>query len=671
MARLSASWPVLGIAVLAAVAVIIAVLGLGPTEAATRGLALEIKASEAPNAPTVETVNLYTSSYALVIGINDYGRGWQRLSKAVSDARRIGAALEKHGFEVTMKMDLKSDNLASTLKDFFIDKGRDPDARLFVWYAGHGATVDGEGYLIPSNGAVPSNETEFLRTALSLRRFGEYVRLAKSKHVFSVFDACFAGTIFNVARSRTPPAITRVTTEPVRQFLSSGDAGQEVSDNGEFASMFIEALEGRSRADANADGYLTGTEIGENLTYRMSNVTNNRQTPRSGKLRSSKFDRGDFVFALGRSGGAVAGSAGGVDREALFWSSIRDSTRRSDFEAYLAQFPDGTFTTLARIRLNELKTSQSASVVTVPKPKPTPSVKPAVGVFPGGPKPGTVFRDCPDCPEMVVIPKGSFMMGGTPAEHEWFTGQFGGERKQVDKERPRHRVSVDYSFAIGKFEVTKGQYAKFATDTNRKDGIGCYVFDGKWIKEASRTWRSPGYDQTDRHPVVCVSWYEATAYAKWLSDKTGFNYRLLSEAEFEYAARAGTSTMRYWGHDWDNKEACKFANAADKGKWRISFDCSDGYKFTAPVGKYLPNAFGLHDMLGNVAERVEDCWNETYSGAPTDGTAWRSGNCNALVLRGGSWNTEPKLVRAAYRFGLSPFGRFIRFGFRIARDLSQ
>jgi hypothetical protein len=335
------------------------------SEAATRGLALEIKASEAPNAPTVETVNLYTQSYALVIGINDYGRGWQQLSKAVSDAQRVARALEKHGFDVTLRTDLKSDGLAATLKNFFIDRGRDPDARLFVWFAGHGATVDGEGYLIPSDGAALTDETGFLRKSLSLRRFGEYVRLAKSKHVFSVFDACFAGTIFNVARSSTPPAITRVTTEPVRQFLSSGDAGQEVSDDGVFASMFIEALEGRSRADANADGYLTGTEIGENLTYRMTNVTNNRQTPRSGKLRSEKFDLGDFVFSLG--GPARKQESVAADKETLFWSTIKDSKRASDFEAYLQQYRKGTFTLLARIRLNELKGTRVASLAATPK----------------------------------------------------------------------------------------------------------------------------------------------------------------------------------------------------------------------------------------------------------------------------------------------------------------
>jgi formylglycine-generating enzyme required for sulfatase activity len=758
-----------------------------PSEAATRGLALEIKASEAPNAPTVETVNLYTKSYALVIGINDYDRGWQRLSKAVSDARRVAKALEKHGFDVTLRTDLKSDDLAATLKDFFIDRGRDPNARLFVWFAGHGATVDGEGYLIPTDGAALTDEKGFLRKAISLRDFGKFARYAKSKHVFSVFDACFAGTIFNVARSRTPPAITRVTTEPVRQFLSSGDAGQEVSDNGEFASMFIEALEGRSRADANADGYLTGSEIGENLTYRMTNVTNNRQTPRSGKLRSAKFDRGDFVFSLG--GPAKKQKSVAMDKEALFWSTIKDSKRASDFEAYLQQYWKGTFTSLARIRLNELKGTkvasvatppkvpvvieemnasyvaiktanlrsepstksslvgsllkgkgvvvtgrvkgmnwyrlddgsfvfgsliklvnlaevaeqkawdkvkdstraadfeaflakyprgqhsdfarrlavalqpkrQVAAVTTVPRIEPQSPVKPVGGIYLEAPKPGTVFRDCDDCPEMVVIPPGEFMMGGTPAEHEWVTDKMAGKQEFVDREKPRHKVVIRRKFAVGKFEVTRGQYSKFVSATDRSSGKGCYEIGGK--KSAKRNWRSPGYEQTDRHPATCISWLEATAYTNWLSEQTGSVYRLLSETEFEYAARAGSTTVRYWGNDWKNIDICDFEN--------ISI-CTDDNNYVAPVGAYRANAFGLHDMLGNLAEHTEDCWYANYKKTPSNGSPRMVSPCRWRVLRGGSWQSVPYRVRSAMRGYINPYGSVLNsVGFRVARSLSE
>jgi len=158
-------------------------------------------------------VELYSKSYALVIGNDGYGDGWARLGQARNDARKVAKALEARGFEVTLKTDLNSNDMERAFEDFFLDKGEDPDARLFVWYAGHGHTEDGEGYLIPVDGAAPGNRKRFLSKALSLRRFGEFVWLAESKHVFTIFDSCFAGTIFNVARANdTPPQITRITT---------------------------------------------------------------------------------------------------------------------------------------------------------------------------------------------------------------------------------------------------------------------------------------------------------------------------------------------------------------------------------------------------------------------------------------------------------------------------
>ena len=287
-------------------------------------------------------------------------------------------------------------------------------------------------------------------------------------------------------------------------------------------------------------------------------------------------------------------------------------------------------------------------------------------------KPGETFKDCDDCPEMVVIPRGTFKMGSPPAEREWFIKQ-GAKQEWADYEIPRHSVNISHEVAVGKFEVTRGQYGKFAADTGRGGGDGCYTWaDGKWTKEASRNWRSPGFEQTDSHPVACVSWDDAKAYVDWLSKETGEPYRLLSEAEWEYVARAGTSSMRYWGHDWDNKDGCAFANVTNKeDNWTRAFNCSDGHKYTAPIGKYRPNAFGLHDMLGNLWEWTEDCWNTSYTGSPADGSAWTNGDCNYRVLRVGSWSSVPWSLRAAGRdrFGIGI--RSFNYGFRVARTLSR
>lgn len=270
--------------------------------AESRGLSVTYKSNESSDAKVAGSLELYGKSYALVIGIDDYTNGWPRLSQAVADATRVGDALEVRGFDVVRVYNPNSDQLDDALENFFIDKGDDENARLFIWFAGHGHTMDGEGFLVPANGALPSEKKQFLRQALSLREFGRFVRLADAKHVYTVFDSCFAGTIFNVARSAPPPAITRVTANPVRQFMSSGDAGQTVADNGNFANLFIEAIEGRKRADLNTDGYVTAGELGTFMTDKISNYTNNKQIPRHGKLNDPHYDGGDFVFSLNQNG---------------------------------------------------------------------------------------------------------------------------------------------------------------------------------------------------------------------------------------------------------------------------------------------------------------------------------------------------------------------------------
>jgi formylglycine-generating enzyme len=281
----------------------------------------------------------------------------------------------------------------------------------------------------------------------------------------------------------------------------------------------------------------------------------------------------------------------------------------------------------------------------------------------------TAFKDCADCPQMVVIPAGRFLMGAAPGEEdrEFLSEPF------RHRSQPQHAVSVQ-RFSAGKFEITRGQYRVFAAATGRGSD-GCFVWTGVGFEtDPAKDWRNPGYAQDDTHPVACVSWDDASAYAKWLSHKTGKPYRLLTEAEWEYAARAGTTTTRYWGDDANR--ACGYANGADlttrsqvpdASNWG-SADCDDRYAYTAPVGSFRANAFGLHDMLGNVGEWTQDCWNANYTGAPVDGRAWSAGDCDLRVVRGGSWDDAPQGLRAAYRVGSPTVIRVYGRGFRVARD---
>jgi formylglycine-generating enzyme required for sulfatase activity len=285
------------------------------------------------------------------------------------------------------------------------------------------------------------------------------------------------------------------------------------------------------------------------------------------------------------------------------------------------------------------------------------------------PLPVQSFKDCADCPEMVVIPAGRFVMGTAPGEEEreWLSVQY------RNRSHPQHAVDVK-SFSAGKFEVTRGQYRVFAEATGRSSE-GCFVWTGAEFElDPTKDWRNPGYAQDDRHPVACVSWDDASAFVRWLSQKTGKGYRLLTEAEWEYAARAGTASARFWGDAGDM--ACGYANGADHttraqvrgaSDWQV-VDCYDQFAYTAPVGSYRPNAFGLHDMLGNVWEWTQDCWNESYRGAPTDGSAWTAGDCFLRMVRGGSWEDAPLGLRAAYRVGSPTVIRVYTRGFRVARD---
>lgn len=291
---------------------------------------------------------------------------------------------------------------------------------------------------------------------------------------------------------------------------------------------------------------------------------------------------------------------------------------------------------------------------------------------PQTPAPGTSFRDCSNgCPEMVVVQQGRFTMGAPAGEEA---------RENLPDQRrgrsvPQHLVTIRHKLAIAKFDVTRDEYAQFVAETNRPYPDSCDTLDasGGFIA-TNGNWHSPGFPQTGRDPVVCVSWDDAQAYVAWLSAKTGHVYRLPTEAEWEYAARAGTTTARYFS---DNPaELCRYTNVGDldyseqhPGDSGVNRACRDGYAFTSPVGSFPPNQFGLYDMLGNVNDWTEDCWNANYSGAPTDGTAWQSGDCGRRVVRGGSWDADLSGVRSANRRNPPNSSRNTTLGFRVARTL--
>jgi formylglycine-generating enzyme required for sulfatase activity/serine/threonine protein kinase len=285
----------------------------------------------------------------------------------------------------------------------------------------------------------------------------------------------------------------------------------------------------------------------------------------------------------------------------------------------------------------------------------------------------TPGRDCAECPEMVPIPAGTFTMGVAAGEEE--------REKLPDALRgaasPQRSVRIDAPFSLARHEVTRAQYRAFVKAAGYEDGRTCagvVLENGQLANKTGLDWTNPGFPQTDDEPVVCVSWADARAYVDWLAKTTGKPYRLPTEAEWEYAARAGTTTAHFWGDDRGG--ACGFGNVSDRtfldwGHWQADpdrhFACTDGFRTTAPVGRFRANPFGLHDMLGNAWEWVEDCWNDTYREAPLDQQARATGRCEDRVLRGASWLDVPSLVRVAVRTNANSGYRYSAIGFRVAR----
>ena len=262
--------------------------------------------------------------------------------------------------------------------------------------------------------------------------------------------------------------------------------------------------------------------------------------------------------------------------------------------------------------------SSTPAPTSTPTPTPTPAPEPARGEA----KPGDILRDCSDCSEMVVVPAGAFDMGSS-----------------MEYENPMHRVTIAKPFAIGRYEVTFEEWDR------------CVAENGCKQQPDDRNWGR------GRRPVINVSWMDAKDFTTWLSQKSGRTYRLPSEAEWEYAARAGTNTAYWWGRDVGSKQAnCRECNTGSGQQ-------------TLPVGSFQPNPFGLYDTAGNAAEWVEDCWNDNYRGAPNDGKAWTAGQCRLRGLRGGGYDSAAKYVRSSARFRYDTDVRYSVNGFRVLREL--
>ncbi len=583
---------------------------------------------------------------ALVIGNGAYAKVG-KLTNPTRDADAIEALFRKAGFDaVEAKRDLGLAAMRRALRDFS-DRVRDADIAA-VFFAGHGIEVNGTNYLIPVD-ATLERDTDVEDETISLERVTQMLEQAKRLRLV-VLDACRDNPfVRSMKRTVTSRSIGRGLAE-VRVLTSdtliafAAKAGSTAADGEGTNSPYTTALV----QHVTTPGLDLRLALGR-VRDEVLKSTANRQEPHYyGSLGGAEIA---LVAAKPQALAAPEPKVPPVSEAAREWSFV-DKTSVAELETFVRRHPTSAEADYARARIEALKKRQQVAVATPPAAKPvTPQpAQPAVGVAPTPPsaicdgaavlvgnerrclKAMDSFKDCPDCPEMVVVPSGSFMMGSN----------------SYDGEKPVHKVTIAKPFALGKFAVTFAEWD------------ACVSAGGCKHKPEDQGWGR------GTRPVINVSWDDAAKeYLPSLSRKTGKTYRLLTEAEWEYTARGVTTasavhTKYYWGNDIGQN----LANCDGCG--------SQYYKQTAPVGSFKPTAFGLYDMYGNVWQWVQDCWHGSYQGAPTDGSAWVT-SCtegSRRVLRGGSWNSYPQNLRAAHRNGNTTDDRYYYSGFRVARTLS-
>ncbi len=614
---------------------------------------------------------------ALVIGNSAYVNG-PTLANPVRDAKAVAEALRGVGFlEVTEGYNLTKPQFNSALKRFG-DAAASADWAL-IFFAGHGIAVGGETYLLPVD-AVLARSEHADDEAVSLSRVRAKASGAKALRLI-ILDSCRNNPFF--ARMRlegSKRALSRGLARPPEplggELIAYATREGDVADDGEgthspFTAAFLQhVLE-------------PGLEVGflfRRIRASVLKSTGGEQDPATyGSLSDTPLFFSDSTDQPPSPLGEAARA----------WAEIKELKDTAVFEAFRTQYgsSNALYGKLAAQKVEELKPSKAASkeepssswwpwasrqraepggapakVALAAPPKPVVSDDACDGLLvsvaqasappcirPGS---GVSFKDCPDCPEMVIAPSGSFIMGSP-----------GGG----DYEGPQHKVTILKPFAVGQFAITRGQFAKFVNATGHNTDGDCETWTGSaWPQQTPATWRSAGFSQEDDHPVVCVSWNDAKAYVAWLSTNTGASYRLLSEAEREYVARAGTTTPFWWGAsittEQANYDGTEVYAGGTKGEYRAR---------TLPVKSLKPNPWGLYQVHGNAFDWVEDCWHDSYIGAPTDGSAWTAGQCKSRLIRGGSWDSYPWILRSAYRRDVSfPEYRYNLIGFRVARTLN-
>ena len=634
-----------------------------------------------------QDIPLYSNSYALVVGNGTYTNGWAPLNGALQDVKEVAAALEKHNFNVTLKTDLKKAEFENAFETFIKSVKGDKNSRLLFYYAGHGYTetlLTGEelGYLVMVDSPIPTSAGEIDGSKnINMEFMVTQAKRLDALHVLYMFDSCFSGSILNVRGVPKPPVIQDSIKYPVRQFITAGRANESVPDFSFFKIEFLNILAGRAEEPI-ADGYITGEELGLYLKNEVSK-RNPAQTPQYGKINDPHLDKGDFVFVIRQRKIKWTGTFMVANTWSLGVEPVPPSKQTAMLS--LQSDPSGANVYINKIQVGKTPLTDheidargedkktvtvrlehegyDSEEVVLESPKDLADLK----VIPRnsgdvGRTKGAQLNDPKqiveqDGTKMVLIPAGEFQMGRNidvnDEEERW-------RLEMIESPSdPVHTVSLD-AFYMDVYEVTNAQYKKFV-DINpewQKERIPKKYHDGDYLKD----WNGNDYpaDRGD-HPVVFVSWYAAMAYAKWAGK------RLPTEAEWEKAARGGLAGKIY---PWGNSITPLHANYDEK--------VGD----TIAVGYFLPNDYGLYDMMGNVSEWCLDEYDsDFYKNSPPQNPLGGQNGIDQLlsyytsvdsyrVYRGGSWYSSRYYVKCARRNYRGPSSTSNDLGFRCAKSMS-
>lgn len=620
---------------------------------------------------------------ALVIG-NDRYASVTPLRKAVNDARAVAAVLKEIGFDVISGENLSRRELNRKLGEF--DQAIGPGDTALFYFAGHGVALEGSNYLLSTDmePLQPGGENTVKDEGYSVSGLIDRIARRGAGVQIVVLDACrdnpfAAGGRRAVGLDR---GLGRVDTPSGTFVLMAAGAGQSALDrlsdsDADPNSVFTRQLIPLLRTPG-----LSHIEIAKRLqtgVRTLASTVGHSQQP-------AYYDEVPGTIVINRAVGAPTPAPATLDPEAAMRSDFaiaQQTNSRAVWQAFIDRYKSGFLVEAARERLAALS-APAPAVTTTPVVKAPgkievsglpPTTRPDGGTCDGvaqtvslGSRAPSVltsseercltakdeFKECSDCPTMTVVPAGEFKMGSPQNETE-----------RGSDEGPQRTVRIRQPYAVAKFTTTVEQFAAFVKATGFSTGSKCAVVEGeKIVEKTGFTWQNPGYLQNGNHPVVCISWSDAQAYVGWLNRETGKRYRLLTEAEWEYAARAGSLTPFWWGSSISTDQANYYGNGTygkgKKGEYRAQ---------TVSVDSFAANPFGLYQMHGNVLQWVEDCYYSSYNDAPNDGSAKIANGCKARVLRGGSWFNNPRGLRAANRSWTDPNVRKNFYGFRVARTL--